>query len=46
LSAEDAVVSDFLRGCVRRGHAAIFSFMVGFMPSMPMLGIINRSGWR
>ena len=28
----------FLTGCIRRIHAAIFSFMAGVMPPMPMLG--------
>ena len=28
----------FLQGCIRRSCAAIFSFMAGVMPPMPMLG--------
>ena len=28
----------FLTGCGRRTHAAIFSFMAGVIPPMPMLG--------
>ena len=28
----------FLTGCIRRIHAAIFSFMAGVMPPMRMLG--------
>jgi len=32
------VIFPFLTGCIRRIHAAIFSFMAGVMPPMPMLG--------
>ena len=32
------VISPFLTGCIRRIHAAIFNFMTGVMPPMPMLG--------
>jgi hypothetical protein len=32
------VISPFLTGCIRRIHAAIFSFMAGVIPPMPMLG--------
>ena len=32
------VISPFLTGCGRRTYAAIFSFMAGVMPPMPMLG--------
>ena len=32
------VIPPFLAGCVRRIHAAIFSFIAGVMPPMPMLG--------
>ena len=32
------VISPFLTGCIRRIYAAIFSFMAGVMPPMPMLG--------
>ena len=32
------VISPFLTGCIRRTYAAIFSFMAGVMPPMPMLG--------
>ena len=32
------VISPFLTGCIRRIHAAIFSFMAGVMPPIPMLG--------
>jgi hypothetical protein len=32
------VISPFLTGCIRRIHAAIFSFMAGVMPPMPLLG--------
>ena len=31
----------FLTGCGRRTHAAIFSFMAGVIPPMPMLGRIR-----
>ena len=33
-----SVISPFLTGCIRRTYAAIFSFMAGVMPPMPMLG--------
>ena len=37
--ARDAVViPPFLTGCIRRIHAAIFSFWAGVMPPMPMFG--------
>jgi len=32
------VISPFLTGCIRRAYVAIFSFMAGVMPPMPMLG--------
>ena len=32
------VIPPFLTGCVRRIHAAIFSFCAGVMPPMPLLG--------
>ena len=32
------VISPFLRGCIGRIHAAIFSFMAGVMPPIPMFG--------
>ena len=32
------VIPPFLTGCIRRIHAAIFSFWAGVMPPMPMLG--------
>jgi hypothetical protein len=34
----DRVIPPFLTGCIRRTYAAIFSFMAGVMPPMPMLG--------
>jgi transposase len=33
-----AVVPPFLAGCICRTYAAIFSFMAGVMPPIPMLG--------
>ena len=33
-----AVIPPFLTGCGRRTYAAIFSFIAGVMPPMPMLG--------
>jgi hypothetical protein len=36
--AYSLVISPFLTGCIRRIHAAIFNFMTGVMPPMPMLG--------
>jgi hypothetical protein len=33
-----AVISPFLTGCIRRTYAAIFSFIAGVMPPMPMFG--------
>ena len=32
------VIPPFLTGCGRRTHAAIFSFIAGVMPPMPMFG--------
>ena len=32
------VIPPFLAGCGRRTHAAIFSFMAGVIPPMPMFG--------
>ena len=32
------VIFPFLTGCIRRTYAAIFSFMAGVMPPMPMFG--------
>jgi len=34
----EPVIPPFLEGCIRRIHAAIFSFWAGVMPPMPMLG--------
>ena len=34
----DLVIPPFLTGCIRRIHAAIFSFWAGVMPPMPMFG--------
>ena len=34
----EGVIPPFLTGCIRRIHAAIFSFWAGVMPSMPMFG--------
>ena len=34
----DVVIPPFLTGCGRRTYAAIFSFIAGVMPPMPMLG--------
>jgi len=31
-------IPPFLTGCIRRSHAAIFSFWAGVMPPMPMFG--------
>ena len=33
-----AVIPPFLARCIRRIHAAIFSFWAGVMPPMPMFG--------
>ena len=33
------VISPFLMGLSRRIHAAVFSFIAGVMPPMPMLGL-------
>lgn len=38
LSSIPEVISPSLTGCIRRIHAAIFNFMTGVMPPMPMLG--------
>jgi integrase len=38
LATHAGVISPFLAGCGRRTYAAIFSFMAGVMPPMPMLG--------
>ncbi len=38
LPEEAPVIPPFLAGCIRRIHAAIFSFMAGVMPPMPMFG--------
>ncbi len=35
---DGVVIPPFLAGCIRRIHAAIFSFMAGVMPPMPMFG--------
>jgi hypothetical protein len=32
------VIPPFLVGCIRRTYAAIFSFMAGVMPPMPIFG--------
>ncbi|MGX0905186.1 hypothetical protein ACSSV8_003780, partial [Roseovarius sp. MBR-79] len=34
---DETVIPPFLTGFVRRVHAAIFSFIAGVMPPMPML---------
>ena len=34
-----SVISPFLMGLSRRIHAAVFSFIAGVMPPMPMLGL-------
>ncbi len=34
----ETVISPFLAGCIRRTYAAIFSFIAGVMPPMPMFG--------
>ena len=36
--ALEKVISPFLTWSIRRTYAAIFSFMAGVMPPMPMLG--------
>ena len=33
--SDEAVIPPFLMGCLRRMHAAIFSFWAGVMPPMP-----------
>ncbi|MGO4916624.1 transposase [Pseudogemmobacter sp. W21_MBD1_M6] len=38
LWSPEAAIPGFLTGCIRRNHAAIFNFMAGVMPPMPMLG--------
>ena len=38
LAKGQVVIPPFLRGRIRRIHAAIFSFMAGVMPPMPMFG--------
>lgn len=35
---DDVVIPSFLMGSSRRIHAAVFSFIAGVMPPMPMLG--------
>ena len=35
---EGGVIPPFLTGCIRRIHAAIFSFWAGVMPPIPMFG--------
>jgi hypothetical protein len=37
-SVGQGVIPPFLAGCSRRTYAAIFSFMAGVMPPMPMFG--------
>ena len=37
-TAVTSVIPPFLMGCMRRIHAAIFSFWAGVMPPMPMFG--------
>jgi hypothetical protein len=37
-SGGNMVIPPFLTGCIRRIHAAIFSFWAGVMPPMPMFG--------
>ena len=34
----DLVIPPFLAGCIRRIHAAIFSFWAGVIPPIPMFG--------
>ena len=36
LNARPSVISPFLAGCGRRTYPAIFSFMAGVMPAMPI----------
>jgi len=38
IAAKDLVIPPFLTGCIRRIHAAIFSFWAGVMPPRPMFG--------
>ena len=38
LETSEMVIPPFLAGCMRRIHAAIFSFWAGVMPPMPMFG--------
>ena len=38
LAMSGKVIPPFLTGCIRRIHAAIFSFWAGVMPPMPMFG--------
>ena len=38
LYRREGVIPPFLMGLSRRIHAAVFSFMAGVMPPMPMLG--------
>ena len=38
IARDPRVISPFLTGCICRTYAAIFSFMAGVMPPMPMLG--------
>ena len=38
ISGAKTVISPFLTGCICRTYAAIFIFMAGVMPPMPMFG--------
>jgi hypothetical protein len=38
VTPETPVIPPFLTGCICRTYAAIFSFMAGVMPPMPMFG--------
>ncbi len=38
LNGSAVVIPPFLTGCIRRIHAAIFSFIAGVIPPMPMFG--------
>ncbi|SLN77751.1 hypothetical protein ROG8370_03981 [Roseovarius gaetbuli] len=37
-AGDGSVIPPFLMGSNRRNHAAVFSFIAGVMPPMPMLG--------
>ena len=38
IETTEGVIPPFLTGCIRRIHAAIFSFWAGVMPPIPMFG--------